>query len=97
MWPTCTSGCFARAHRVKQIPEVVVSWPCNKRNVKFSIFLRFPHLEYPPPPMLHLLFCIPVLLTQYCSTDKMKKNGMGGTRSAYGGEERRVQDFGWEI
>jgi len=35
-----------------------------------------------------------VLLTQYCSVDKIE-NEMGGACSAYGGEERRVQDFGW--
>jgi len=35
VWPTCTSGCFARAHSAKLIPEVVVSWPCNKRNFEF--------------------------------------------------------------
>ena len=35
MWPTCTSGCFARAHRVKLIPEVVVSCPCKKRIFNF--------------------------------------------------------------
>jgi len=27
--------------------------------------------------------------------DKIEKNEMGGTCSAYGGEERRVQGFGW--
>jgi len=37
-----------------------------------------------------------VLLTQYCSGDKMEKNEMGGECSAYGGEERLIQDFGGE-
>ena len=37
-----------------------------------------------------------VLLTQYCSRDKMEKNEMGGTCSAYGGEERCIQGFGGE-
>jgi hypothetical protein len=30
------------------------------------------------------------------SGDKMEKNEMGGACSAYGGEERRIQDFGGE-
>ena len=34
----------------------------------------------------------------YCSTyivrDKIEKNEMGGACRAYGGEERRIQDFG---
>ena len=38
-----------------------------------------------------------LLLTQYCSDDKIEKNEMGGAGSAYGGEERRVQGFGGEI
>ena len=38
-----------------------------------------------------------VLLTQYCSCDKIEKNEMGGACSAYGGEERRMQGFGGEI
>jgi hypothetical protein len=29
--------------------------------------------------------------------DELEKNGMGGTCSAYWGEERRVQSFGGEI
>jgi len=37
-----------------------------------------------------------VLLTQYCSGDKIEKNGMGGTCSTYGGEERLMQAFGGE-
>ena len=37
-----------------------------------------------------------VLLIQYCSGDKIEKNEIGGTCSAYGGGERRVQDFGGE-
>ena len=32
-----------------------------------------------------------VLLTQYCSGDKMENNEMGGECSAYGGEQRCVQ------
>ena len=38
----------------------------------------------------------PVLLTQYYSGDKIEMNEMGGSCSAYGGEERRVQGFGGE-
>ena len=37
-----------------------------------------------------------VLLTQYCSDDKIEKNELGEARSAHGREERRVQDFGEE-
>ena len=36
------------------------------------------------------------LHTQYCSSDKIEKNGMGGACSAYGGEERGAQGFGGE-
>jgi hypothetical protein len=36
-----------------------------------------------------------ILLTQYCSGDKIEKNEMGGACSAYGGEERRIQGFWW--
>ena len=32
---------------------------------------------------------------QYCSGDKIEKNEMGRACSAYGGEERRIQGFGW--
>jgi hypothetical protein len=35
-----------------------------------------------------------VLLTQYCSGDKIEKSEMGGSCSAYGREERRVHGFG---
>ena len=35
-------------------------------------------------------------LTQYLSGDKIEKNEMGGACSVYGGEERRIQDFGGE-
>jgi hypothetical protein len=35
-----------------------------------------------------------VLLTQYCSGDKIKKNVPGGASSAYGGEKRHIQNFG---
>jgi len=38
-----------------------------------------------------------LLLTQYCSGDKIEKNEMGGTCSTYGGEERHIQDFGGDI
>jgi len=31
-----------------------------------------------------------------CSGDKIEKNEMDGACSAYGGEERRIQFFGWE-
>ena len=37
-----------------------------------------------------------VLLTQYFSGDKIEKNKMGGACSAYGGEEKRIQDLGGE-
>jgi len=33
---------------------------------------------------------------QYCASDKIKKNEMGGAYGAYGGGERRVQGFGGE-
>jgi len=35
------------------------------------------------------------LHTQYCSVNQ-NKNEMGGACSAYGGEERHIQGFGWE-
>jgi len=37
-----------------------------------------------------------VLLTQYCSGDQIEKNKRDGACSAYGGYERRIQDFGVE-
>ena len=37
-----------------------------------------------------------VLLTQYYSGDKIKKNEMGEACSAYEGDDRRVQSFGGE-
>ena len=37
-----------------------------------------------------------VLLTQYCSGDKIEENEMGGACSANGGEERCTQSFGAE-
>jgi len=37
-----------------------------------------------------------VLLTQYCFSDKIEWNEMGGAYSTYGGEERRIQGFGGE-
>ena len=40
-----------------------------------------------------ILIAFPVLLTQYCAGDKIKKNEMGGACSAYGGGERCVQGF----
>jgi hypothetical protein len=36
------------------------------------------------------------LLTQYCVSDEIKKNKMGGACDAHEGD-RRVQDFGGEI
>jgi len=36
---------------------------------------------------------ISLLLTQYCSGDKIEKNEMGGACSAYRGEEGRMQGF----
>jgi hypothetical protein len=35
-------------------------------------------------------------LHKYWSGDKIEKNEMGGECSAYGGEERQIQGFGWE-
>jgi hypothetical protein len=35
-----------------------------------------------------------VCIIQYCSVVKLEKSEMGGTRSAYGGEGKRVQGFG---
>jgi len=37
-----------------------------------------------------------VLLTQYCSSDKIEKNEMGGLYSAFGEEERYILGFGGE-
>ena len=37
-----------------------------------------------------------VLLTHYCSGNKIEKNEMGGACGANGGEERCVQGFGGE-
>jgi hypothetical protein len=37
-----------------------------------------------------------VLLTQYCSGDKLEKDEMGGTCSTYGEERRCIQGFGGE-
>ena len=37
-----------------------------------------------------------VLLTEYCASDKIKKNEMGGACGAYVGGERCVQGFGGE-
>jgi hypothetical protein len=38
----------------------------------------------------------PVLITKYYSGNQIKKNGMGGACSMYGGKERRMQAFGGE-
>jgi len=38
--------------------------------------------------------CTPV--PQYCPGDKIEKNEMGGTCSAYGGEKKRILGFGGE-
>ena len=32
----------------------------------------------------------------YCPGDKIENSEMGGACSAYGGDERHIQDFGWE-
>ena len=37
-----------------------------------------------------------ICTTQYCSGDEIEKNEMDGACSTYGGEERRMQGFGWE-
>ena len=37
-----------------------------------------------------------VLLTEYCASDKIKKNEMGGSCSLHGGGEGHVQGFGGE-
>jgi hypothetical protein len=37
-----------------------------------------------------------ILLTKYCSGDKIENNEMGGECSMYGVEERRIQGFGGE-
>ena len=37
-----------------------------------------------------------VLLTQYCASDKIKRNEMGGVCRMFGGGERHVQGFGGE-
>jgi len=36
-----------------------------------------------------------VLLTEYCSGDKIEKNGMGGACSAYGGTGEAYTGFWW--
>jgi len=41
---------------------------------------------------LNDLYCF----TQYRSGDQIEKNEMGGACSAYGGEDRRIEDFGRE-
>jgi hypothetical protein len=38
----------------------------------------------------------PALLATYYSGDKMKKHEMGEICGTYGGQERPIQDFGWE-
>jgi hypothetical protein len=37
-----------------------------------------------------------VLFTKHYSSDQIEKNEMGGACSAYGGEERHLQDYGGE-
>ena len=37
-----------------------------------------------------------VLVTQYCASDKIKKNEMGGVCHTFGRGERHVQGFGGE-
>jgi len=37
-----------------------------------------------------------VIFTQYCSGDQIEKTEIGGSCSAYGEEEKRIQGFGWE-
>ena len=59
-------------------------WLCNFFNNATSII-----------DVINVLFCS-VLLAQYCAGDKIKKNEMSGAGSAYGGGQRRVQDFGEE-
>jgi len=44
--------------------------------------------------MTSLGICTP---PQYCSGDQIEKVEMDGARSMYGGEERRIQDFGGKI
>jgi hypothetical protein len=36
------------------------------------------------------------LLTTYCFSDHIRKNGMGGAYSTYGGKERCIKGFGGE-
>jgi hypothetical protein len=51
---------------------------------------------------VHMYICVyihikcSVLLTHYYSCDKIEKNEMGGTCSAYGGKKRCIQGFGGE-
>jgi hypothetical protein len=40
---------------------------------------------------------VAVLLTQYCSGDKIEKNEMSVACSTYGGEERCIQVLGGEL
>jgi hypothetical protein len=41
--------------------------------------------------MMSLMIC--VILTQYCSGDKIERNEMGGACSRYAGKSRCIQDF----
>jgi hypothetical protein len=43
-----------------------------------------------------ILTIIGILLTQYCSGDKIEKNEMGGACSEYGGQKWHIQCFGRE-
>ena len=38
-----------------------------------------------------------MLLTPYCSCDKIKEDGMGGAYGTHGGEEKCMQSFGGEF
>jgi hypothetical protein len=43
------------------------------------------------------MICTSVLLSKYYSGEHIKKNGMGGACSMYGGENSYMQGFGAEI
>jgi hypothetical protein len=38
----------------------------------------------------------PLLSTQYCSSDQIKKNEVGGSCSTYGEKEKRIHDIAVE-
>jgi len=44
----------------------------------------------------YIMRSLMICTTQYCSGDEIEKNEMDGACSTYGGEERRMQGFGWE-